>query len=352
MQPFKETEAPRVAVHNEWDPLEEVIVGRAQNTGVPFKDRSWLAIVGDEEPEGRYPQRAIDEAEEDIQTFIEVLEGLGVVVRRPDPLDVTARVRTPFWEAGVISQYCPRDYLLAVGDTLIETPSPLRGAHFDGLAYKRLFVEYLRGGARWISAPRPALRDALYNTDDPGRLALLDHEPAFDAANVLRAGRDLFYLVSDSGNELGCVWLQSALGNEYRVHPCRDLYSSTHIDTTLVFLRPGLVLVNPKHVREDNLPAPLRQWEVLASPPMEEDTTSELPALSSPWLGMNLLMINPSLAVVDRNQRALIRLLESRGIEVIPLRLRHARAFAGGFHCITLDVRRRGRLEDYFTPAR
>lgn len=28
-------------------------------------------------------------------------------------------------------------------------------------------------------------------------------EPVFDAANVLRAGRDLYYLVSGSGNELG-----------------------------------------------------------------------------------------------------------------------------------------------------
>ena len=36
-------------------------------------------------------------------------------------------------------------------------------------------------------------------------------EPAFDAANVLRFGKDLIYLVSATGNELGGHWLQSIL---------------------------------------------------------------------------------------------------------------------------------------------
>lgn len=63
---------------------------------------------------------------------------------------------------------------------------------------------------------------------------------------------------------------------------------------------------------------------------------------------MNLLMLSPKLAVVDKNQYPLIKLLESKGIEVIPVLLRHARQLAGGFHCVTLDVRRTGKLENYF----
>ena len=37
-------------------------------------------------------------------------------------------------------------------------------------------------------------------------------------------GKDLLYLVSSSGNHLGAKWLQSVLGEEYRVHTTEDIY--------------------------------------------------------------------------------------------------------------------------------
>lgn len=96
-------------------------------------------------------------------------------------------------------------------------------------------------------------------------------EPVFDAANVLRAGRDLFYLVSGSGNELGARWLQtmlSALG-DYRVHVIRGVYPHTHIDSTISLLREGLVLLNPARITDPSvLPEPLASWEHLRCPPM------------------------------------------------------------------------------------
>jgi hypothetical protein len=30
------------------------------------------------------------------------------------------------------------------------------------------------------------------------------------------------------------------------------------------------------------------------------------------------------------------------------LKLRHSRMLAGGFHCVTLDIRREGSMESYF----
>jgi len=53
--------------------------------------------------------------------------------------------------------------------------------------------------------------------------------------------------------------------------------------------------------------------------------------------------------VVDSHQTGLIALLESKGMEVIPLKLRHSRMMGGGFHCVTLDTRRRGTMESYFS---
>jgi arginine deiminase len=63
---------------------------------------------------------------------------------------------------------------------------------------------------------------------------------------------------------------------------------------------------------------------------------------------MNAFSISPDCVVVDRDQTALRKLLEKHGLEVIPIKLRHSKMLGGGFHCVTLDVRRKGRLERYF----
>jgi N-dimethylarginine dimethylaminohydrolase len=48
-------------------------------------------------------------------------------------------------------------------------------------------------------------------------------------------------------------------------------------------------------------------------------------------------------------RRTIARLLEKYGIDVVPVLLRHGRVLGGGPHCITLDVRRKGNLENYFS---
>jgi N-dimethylarginine dimethylaminohydrolase len=63
---------------------------------------------------------------------------------------------------------------------------------------------------------------------------------------------------------------------------------------------------------------------------------------------MNLFNIIPNLVVVDQDQTGLIKLLEKQGLDVIPLKLRHSKMLGGGFHCITLDIRRSGTLQRYF----
>ena len=62
---------------------------------------------------------------------------------------------------------------------------------------------------------------------------------------------------------------------------------------------------------------------------------------------MNFIMVNPALAVINDQQVPLIRALERHGIDVAPLKMRHARSLSGGFHCVSVDIRRRGTLEDY-----
>jgi N-dimethylarginine dimethylaminohydrolase len=222
----------------------------------------------------------------------------------------------------------------------------------ETFSYRTLLLEYMKSGARWFSAPRPMLRDSLFEGVDLERPTPHGHEPAFDAANVLRFGQDLIYLVSGTGNEMGGRWLQSILGEKFRVHFLKDVYYGSHIDSTIVALRPGLVLCNPSRLNDDTLPAILKQWKVIYSPPMENTSrhTPEYAAKSigSDWIDMNAFSISPNLVVVDHNQLSLIKVLEKNGLDVVPLRLRHSKMLGGGPHCVTLDVRRKGTLERYF----
>jgi N-dimethylarginine dimethylaminohydrolase len=198
----------------------------------------------------------------------------------------------------------------------------------------------------------PMLQDSMFEGVDLERPTPHDYEPAFDAANVLRFGRDLIYLVSGTGNELGGHWLQSILGDEFRVHFLKDVYYGSHIDSTIVALRPGLVLCNPSRLNDETLPPILKQWKVLYSPPME-NTGRHSPeyvaqSIGSDWIDMNAFSISPNLVVVDHNQVSLMKLLEKNGLDVIPLRLRHSKMMGGGPHCVTLDVRRKGTMDRYF----
>ncbi len=342
-----------VNVHNEWDPVEEIIIGSPLHAAMPYEDKGFQAIqqathdLFDALIPGPIPRKIIDETEEDIQIFINELDKAGIQVRRPEPIEFKEKFKTLDWEAEHYFSYCPRDILLAIGEIIIETPNVFRSRYFETAGYKKILIDYMNSGSKWIAAPKPRLLDDIYNTFDQNTSALNNLEPVFDAANILRMGRDIIYLVSDSGNELGHKWLQSILGKEYRVHPCRNLYSSMHIDSTICLLKPGLALINPSRVNKDNLPKPLENWDLLICPEMAEYKYSDLGAFSTPWLGMNLLMLSTDLAVVDKHQLALIKLLEKNGIASIPLALRHGRTLGGGFHCISLDVRRKGKLEDY-----
>ena len=67
------------------------------------------------------------------------------------------------------------------------------------------------------SAPKPMLLDSLFEGVDLNKPVPRDDEPAFDAADILRFGEDLIYLVT-TANEMGGQWLQSILGDKYRVH--------------------------------------------------------------------------------------------------------------------------------------
>ena len=152
----------RVWSCNEWDPLEEVIVGNPLKARYPtpdlstqlaeFPDRSLANI-----PRGPFPQRIIEETEEDLEEFEQILEKAGVTVKRPDTWPHEATFSTINWESQGYYNYCPRDIMLVIGDQIIETPNVIRSRAQETFSYRTLLIDYMKSGARWYSAPKPML---------------------------------------------------------------------------------------------------------------------------------------------------------------------------------------------------
>ena len=96
-----------VNVYTEWDPLKEVIVARCEKTGPVHMDLSFQLFfndyVGEFLKKGVFelPQQLIEERQEDLDGFQRTLEGLGVRVHRPEPLDEIRRFETPCFDGKI-----------------------------------------------------------------------------------------------------------------------------------------------------------------------------------------------------------------------------------------------------------
>jgi len=355
-----------VNTHNEWDPLEEVIVGRlegatvasnhiAVTAAIPGKTTQWLAkITGG----WKYPGFLLREAQRELEGFVDLLVDLGITVRRPEPMDFSVSFKTPYWKSRGFANTCPRDSLLAIGDEIIEAPMAWRCRYFEAHSFRPLLKEYFRRGARWSAAPKPELRDDLYDPDyrppadgEPVKYVINEFEPVFDAADFVRCGADLFVTRSNVTNRSGIDWLRRHLGGSYGIHEIesRSRYPM-HIDTTVLPLAPGRLLVNPEYVDVNRLPEMFKSWDILIAPEPDPVTgrLQRFVSMASRWLSVNVLSIDEKRVIVEKDQVSLMRLLERHGFEPIPCAFASYAPFGGSFHCATLDIRRRGERQCYF----
>jgi len=315
---------------NEWDKLKKVIVGVADYARVPEIDLSVRTInYADREdisdiPVGLYPQKVINEANEDLEILVNFLKKENIEVVRPE------KSITEYYN------FCPRDVIFTHKDLTIATPMPLRCRRDAWKPLSKLLDNLIVISCEY--------KNELYNENcinDKDILALTEITPAFDAANILRANDDILYLVSNSANVAGANLLQEILGNRAKVHLLQGVYSYMHIDTTIAFLREGLMLVNPERIKNvDDLPDAFKKWDVIYCPDPVDIGYFPSYNHASPWVNMNLFSINPNLVVLEEHQEPTRKKLEKYGIECAMLPMRHGRTLSGIFHCVTLDLER------------
>lgn len=347
---------------NEWDPLQEAVVGSARGVADIGFEPALSPYFPLGSPGREFRGRpvhldVVNDAERQLDCFVDLLDRLGVTVRRPDPVEHSIPVKTPDWEIGCgHATACPRDLLLVIGNEIIEAPMAQRARYFEFRAYRSLLKDYFARGARWTAAPKPVMSEALYRERVPGEAfdftsgpLLTEFEPAFDAACFARCGHDIFWQPDLVSNEFGVEWLRRHIGPTFRIH--RITFREpipTHIDTTLVPVRPGLVLINPERpCTNGSLDLfTANGWQVVPAPPSVR--TGRAARDVSNWISMNILMLDERTVVVEQAETPMMELMRSLKCEVIPCAFDRVYPFGGGFHCCTADIRRDGTLQSYF----
>ena len=299
---------------NEWDPLEAIIVGSATHANWPTSDpvfaeegnkTTWTETPV---PSGPVPQNIVDQANRELDILSETLARYGATVYRPRPMDFVA-------EQGMYN-YCPRDRLLVWGDTVVDCNMmyPCRNQEIKN--YYRLLSQ----AQNILTMPR-----------DAGMV--------LDAANVCRLGDTWLFLESASGNRAAYEWLCDKFP-KVTIELC-NFYAGVHIDSTIVPLREGLVLLNSDRVNVDNCPRVFDDWKkIWVTDDMIVAQDFYQYPYASKWIAMNMLALDPETVILDAAQTQLITILKKHNIDSIPLTLSHSRTLGGGFHCVTLDTRR------------
>ena len=302
-----------ISSYNEWDAIKSIMIGSATGANWPstdpvFAQESTKTTWKDTPvPSGPVPQHIIDESNEDLDGLQKLLFDLGVeMILRPPAVD--------FATIGGMYNYCPRDRLIVYGTKVIDCAMmyPCRDQE----------INYLK----------PILAEATEVIHMPRDQGLI-----LDAANICRLNDTWLFLESASGNRAAYDWLCTQFP-ELNIELC-NFYSGVHIDSTIVPLREGLVMLNASRVTPDTCPRAFDRWDKIWVEDVVAQGFYQYP-YASKWIAMNMLTVDPNTVIVDRHQTELIQTLESYNFTVAPHELRHSRTLGGGFHCVTLDLTR------------
>lgn len=340
----------------EWDVLEEIIVGRVEGAMFP----SWDRILRNTIPKNALPDYdaqfskkgtpipdyIIEKANIALEKFIALLKSEGVKVRRPNLFDFQQKFSTPLWNVkSGVSCANPRDVFLVINNCIIECPMADRGRYFEVFPYREILKDLCNNGWNWVSAPKPTLDEELYSVSasEEYPYSITEFEPTFDGADFVRCGKDIIGQISHVTNCFGIKWLQNFLGAEYKIHLIKSKCpEALHIDTTIVPLDQGKLLVNTEFLGPDSLPDFFNTWEIIEAPKPDFFMT-DLGGyrVVSDWMSINILSLDPKRVIVEEKQKSLIALLKDKGFDPIPCAFEDYYILGGSFHCATLDINRR-----------
>lgn len=348
---------PLISADNEWSPLKVAIVGRAEHSAFPSEPRAVFEAsmpaehVDQFRPGNPFPAEIVAKAQEELDNFARVLQQHGVEVLRPDKVD--------WLKVGGYTGSMPRDTLMTVGNTLIESPFAWACRRREvELGYSTILDKLSSSGgtARICHAPTIVGKDTIYDqavidgtrTSAPSNgthsWSINNSRPAFDVADFMRLGKTLVGQLSHVTNMKGVEYLRAQLPEGYSVEVLRTTDEhAMHIDTTILPLRHGLAVFNPERVSLEELRrhAVFEGWDLRPCPlkPKARQPPSPPMYMCSPWLIMNALSLNEKQIFIEENDVEFGNWLkEEFGMEPIMLPFQHVNCLGGSFHCATVDL--------------
>lgn len=348
---------------SEWDTLREVWLGTLEQKNL--QPANCPGIVRKMACYDRYKwdireelpsDKGLVEAKKQLDNYLQVLEGEGIIVQRPSPFLTEESIKTPFWSVDRMGGFtCPRDCFFVAGKQIIEAPMSWRPRYFENLAWRDLLMSYFTADPRmrWTVAPKPKLADDSWEQGgDPGKIT--NKEIFFDAADCRRFGKDIFVQAHyGTANHLGRDWIKRELGaSGMRVHDMEfEEFHYSHLDARLTPVDEGLAMYSGSdkptahwlNVFNEN------EWNLI-----DVGCRSDCRTRSdhcAPGIHMNVLTIAPRVCIVEKHELHLQKLLLEEGCDVIPIEFSACYSFGGSLNCFTLDIYRQGPAAKCYFPS-
>jgi hypothetical protein len=335
-----------------WQPLEEVIVGRAYRP-------DYFEFLDDSQVRNQL-QQILAETEEDLDNLAKTIEQFGARVRRPDLVDKKEFIIGQIHSSGApLPPLTPRDWQITLGNKLLRV---LPMGELNNLC-----AEYNAVQPGSVVDPH----GGKWNPD-----CILN---GASASCIVRVGQDVFFDNSDYLRPDQTRWIvDNVLGPEYRIH---EAVTDGHGDAVFAILKPGVIL-SSKHDQNLNFERDFPGWEVCKvwdssiwaaievgkfkaeSTPGAWYVTGQNPSEQfiqfvdtylSKWTGfvqetvfdVNCLVLDESHVIFSAYNKDVFDFCRKHRIEPIISELRHSYFWDGGISCCTQDIRRRGGLETY-----
>ncbi len=334
--------------YTSWQPLEEVIVGRAYSP-------EYFDFIDNAQVRNQL-QQILSETEEDLNNLQKTIETFGARVRRPNLPDIHQfQQQQSSGDGAPLPPLTPRDWQISLGQKLLRV---LPMQELDDICADYADQVVNPHGANWDP-------DCILN--------------GASASCIVRVGRDVFFDNSDYLKPEQTKWIvDNCLGPEYRIH---EAITDGHGDAVFAILKPGVIL-SSKHDAQLHLATDFPGWEVLKiwdssiwaamevgkfkyeqSPgawyvqgqtPTAEFTDFVNTYLNK-WTGfvaetvfdVNCLVLDEQNVIFSAYNRDVFDFCKKHKINPIISELRHSYFWDGGISCCTQDLTRKGGLESY-----
>lgn len=307
-------------------------------------------------------QDLTERTQQDLNYIQKKLESLNVVVCRPfyDHIDNYVDQDT---QQLIKPEICPRDYYVTIGKTLFA---------------KKLSTD---------QGPWKSHIDRYVSQGDCVENMLGDKNLTLNGACIVRAGKDLYfdlvYNLSESeiqNKQFVLDYFKEHFAEKFKDYRIHVLFNGGHVDACFSLLKPGIILGNKyfkdyartfpnwklfnvavpefyKHARWRNPASPGHngKWW-LPNFKYSKSFNNHVIEHAKNWIGdytetffeVNCLVIDENNVFIPGENEGVFRELEKLGITAHAMPFRTRTFWDGGLHCITLDIRRQDRCNDYF----